>query len=138
MKVKVLEAMASGVPVVTTPAGAEGIEPTDGVVVLEEPAALASAAAELLTDERHGASVGPRLGRTSSAVTRRGPRRSPSSSSTAEWRDARAVGRPASTTRSGRAERRGGSSSRPDVVDEVPTATMIVGVQVDVPAAQIL
>jgi glycosyltransferase involved in cell wall biosynthesis len=52
MKVKVLEAMASGVPVVTTPAGAEGIEPTDGVVVLEEPAALASAAAELLTDEK--------------------------------------------------------------------------------------
>jgi len=50
MKVKVLEALASGVPVVTTPAGAEGIEPCDGVVVHEEPAALAAAAAELLTD----------------------------------------------------------------------------------------
>jgi hypothetical protein len=51
MKVKVLEALASGVPVVTTPAGAEGIEPSDGVVVLEEPQALAAAAAELLVDE---------------------------------------------------------------------------------------
>ena len=50
MKVKVLEAMASGVPVVTTPAGAEGIEPSDGVIVLEEPAELAAAAVELLTD----------------------------------------------------------------------------------------
>ena len=51
MKVKVLEALASGVPVVTTPAGAEGIEASDGVVVLEEPQALAAAAAELLVDE---------------------------------------------------------------------------------------
>jgi glycosyltransferase involved in cell wall biosynthesis len=50
MKVKVLEAMASGVPVVTTPSGAEGIEPTDGVVVLERPRDLAAAAVELLTD----------------------------------------------------------------------------------------
>jgi len=52
MKVKVLEAMASGVPVVTTPAGAEGIEPSDGVVVLEQPGALAAAAVELLTDAK--------------------------------------------------------------------------------------
>jgi glycosyltransferase involved in cell wall biosynthesis len=52
MKVKVLEALASGVPVVTTPAGAEGIAPCDGVVVHTEPEALASAAAELLRDER--------------------------------------------------------------------------------------
>ena len=50
MKVKVLEAMASGVPVVTTPAGAEGIEPSDGVVVHERPEELAAAAAELLGD----------------------------------------------------------------------------------------
>jgi glycosyltransferase involved in cell wall biosynthesis len=51
MKVKVLEAMASGVPVVTTPAGAEGIDPSDGVVVHTEPDALAAATAELLADE---------------------------------------------------------------------------------------
>ena len=50
MKVKVLEAMASGVPVVTTPLGAEGIEPSDGVVVRDRPEALAAAAVELLTD----------------------------------------------------------------------------------------
>jgi glycosyltransferase involved in cell wall biosynthesis len=48
MKVKVLEAMASGVPVVTTPAGAEGVE--DGVVVETEDERLAAAAAELLRD----------------------------------------------------------------------------------------
>jgi glycosyltransferase involved in cell wall biosynthesis len=51
MKVKVLEAMASGVPVVTTPAGAEGIAESDGVVVRTKTADLASAAAELLRDE---------------------------------------------------------------------------------------
>jgi len=50
MKVKTLEAIASGVPVVTTPAGAEGIEPSDGVVVHTDPADLAPAAAELLSD----------------------------------------------------------------------------------------
>jgi glycosyltransferase involved in cell wall biosynthesis len=51
MKVKVLEALASGVPVVTTPAGAEGIAESDGVVVHTDPAALATSAAELLRDE---------------------------------------------------------------------------------------
>lgn len=50
MKVKVLEAMASGVPVATTPAGSEGIAPSDGVVVQTEPAGLAAAVAELLRD----------------------------------------------------------------------------------------
>ena len=52
MKVKVLEAMASGVPVVTTPAGAEGIEPSEGVIVETEPDRLAAAATDLLTDVR--------------------------------------------------------------------------------------
>src|SRR5207248_6316394 len=50
VKVKVLEAIASGVPVVTTPSGAEGIEPSEGVVVETEDAALAAAAARLLAD----------------------------------------------------------------------------------------
>jgi len=52
MKVKTLEAMASGVPVVTTAAGAEGIEPSEGVVVHERPEQLAAAAVELLKDEQ--------------------------------------------------------------------------------------
>jgi glycosyltransferase involved in cell wall biosynthesis len=51
MKVKTLEAMASGVPVVTTPAGAEGIVRSEGVIVETELDRLAAAAKELLTDE---------------------------------------------------------------------------------------
>jgi glycosyltransferase involved in cell wall biosynthesis len=51
MKVKVLEAMASGVPVVTTAAGAEGIERNEGVVVAEADAELAAATTRLLADE---------------------------------------------------------------------------------------
>jgi glycosyltransferase involved in cell wall biosynthesis len=50
MKVKTLEALATGLPVVTTESGAEGIAPNDGVVVRAAPAALAEAAAELLSD----------------------------------------------------------------------------------------
>jgi glycosyltransferase involved in cell wall biosynthesis len=50
MKVKVLEAIASGVPVVTTPSGAEGIEAGSGVVVLAGAEELAAATAELLRD----------------------------------------------------------------------------------------
>ena len=50
MKVKVLESIASGVPVVTTPLGAEGIGGGDGIVVRAEPAELAAEAAELLLD----------------------------------------------------------------------------------------
>jgi glycosyltransferase involved in cell wall biosynthesis len=55
MKVKTLEALASGVPVVTTAAGAEGIAPNDGIVVAADPAVLADQAAGLLADaeERH-------------------------------------------------------------------------------------
>jgi glycosyltransferase involved in cell wall biosynthesis len=54
MKVKVLEAIASGVPVVTTPAGAEGIAAGEGVVIEEDDSALAAATAQLLgnADER--------------------------------------------------------------------------------------
>jgi glycosyltransferase involved in cell wall biosynthesis len=50
MKVKVLEAMASGVPVVTTPPGAEGIASGDGLIVEEEMSRLAMGAAGLLRD----------------------------------------------------------------------------------------
>ena len=50
MKVKVLEAIASGVPVVTTPSGAEGIAASDGVVVETETGKLAAAAASILAD----------------------------------------------------------------------------------------
>ena len=50
MKVKTLEALASGVPVVTTAAGAEGIAPNDGVVVSEDAGELASATVNLLRD----------------------------------------------------------------------------------------
>jgi glycosyltransferase involved in cell wall biosynthesis len=50
MKVKVLEALAMGVPVVTTPAGAEGIPPSDGVVVATGTSALATAATSILRD----------------------------------------------------------------------------------------
>jgi glycosyltransferase involved in cell wall biosynthesis len=50
MKVKVLEALATGLPVVTTPAGAEGIGPCDGVIVESDGDRLAGAVHELLTD----------------------------------------------------------------------------------------
>jgi glycosyltransferase involved in cell wall biosynthesis len=50
MKVKVLEALASGVPVVTTREGAEGIAENDGVLVRESDDDLARATLELLGD----------------------------------------------------------------------------------------
>jgi glycosyltransferase involved in cell wall biosynthesis len=49
MKVKVLESIACGLPVVTTPEGAEGIE-VDGVTIRDDDRSLAAAAAELLSD----------------------------------------------------------------------------------------
>jgi glycosyltransferase involved in cell wall biosynthesis len=49
-KIKVLEALALGVPVVTTPDGAEGIGGQDGLVVDVDDGALADATAELLAD----------------------------------------------------------------------------------------
>lgn len=49
-KIKVLEALALGVPVVTTPDGAEGIGGRGGLVVETDDEALAAAAAELLMD----------------------------------------------------------------------------------------
>jgi len=50
MKVKVLEALACGIPVVTTPDGAEGIAPNAGVVVHATDADLAKAAIAILSD----------------------------------------------------------------------------------------
>jgi glycosyltransferase involved in cell wall biosynthesis len=52
MKVKVLESIAAGVPVVTTREGAEGIRGDDGVVVEEDDERLAAAAVRILHDER--------------------------------------------------------------------------------------
>lgn len=52
MKVKVLEALASGVPVVTTPIGAEGIVANEGVIVHERDQDLADAATRILGSER--------------------------------------------------------------------------------------
>jgi glycosyltransferase involved in cell wall biosynthesis len=51
MKVKTLEALASGVPVVTTAFGAEGVQANEGVVVAAEDEAVAAAAAAVLSDE---------------------------------------------------------------------------------------
>jgi polysaccharide biosynthesis protein PslH len=50
VKVKVLEAIAVGLPVVTTPLGAEGIDGGDGIVVEEETDRLAAAAVAVLRD----------------------------------------------------------------------------------------
>jgi glycosyltransferase involved in cell wall biosynthesis len=50
-KIKVLEALALGVPVVTTPEGAEGIGSGDGLVVDVDDGALADATVVLLTDD---------------------------------------------------------------------------------------
>ncbi len=49
MKVKVLESIACGLPVVTTPLGAEGIA-VDGVTIRKDDRSLAEAAIELLSD----------------------------------------------------------------------------------------
>jgi glycosyltransferase involved in cell wall biosynthesis len=50
MKVKVLESIASGLPVVTTPPGAEGIDGGDGVAVETADERLSAATVELLSD----------------------------------------------------------------------------------------
>lgn len=51
MKVKVLEAIAAGVPVVTTPAGAEGIDAGEGVLVKTDDVDLAEATISILRDQ---------------------------------------------------------------------------------------
>lgn len=51
-RLKVLEALSAGIPVVTTPIGCEGIDVEDGVHVLirEDPEAFAGAVIDLMTD----------------------------------------------------------------------------------------
>lgn len=53
MKVKVLDAMARGMPTVTTSVGAEGIEVENGrhLMVADDPAEMAASVEALLTDE---------------------------------------------------------------------------------------
>ena len=70
IKIKVLEAMACGRPVVTTSIGAEGItEPEEGVLmVADEPAAFADAVSALLEDGAQRTALG---GRARQLVERR-------------------------------------------------------------------
>lgn len=51
MKMKVLESIAVGLPVVTTPAGAEGIDGGHGIIVEDDDSRLAEAVARLLVDQ---------------------------------------------------------------------------------------
>lgn len=52
MKLKVVEALRSGVPLVTTPTGAQGLPGIEGVAAVEtEPARIASAVCRLLEDD---------------------------------------------------------------------------------------
>lgn len=64
MRVKILEAMALGVPVVSTRLGAAGIEARDGeeILLAESPEELAAACVSLLTDPDRAAALG-RAGR---------------------------------------------------------------------------
>lgn len=64
MRVKILEAMALGVPVVSTRLGATGIEARDGAEIrlADEPEAMAAACVELLSDPTGAAELG-RAGR---------------------------------------------------------------------------
>ncbi|HEX9369926.1 MAG TPA: glycosyltransferase, partial [Roseiflexaceae bacterium] len=56
MRVKILEALARGIPVVSTTIGAEGIDVTPGehLLIADEPAAFAGAVVRLLHDRALG------------------------------------------------------------------------------------
>ena len=58
LKNKVLEALAAGRPVVTTPAGADGIGAGAGVNVAADPAGLAAAVTDLLDDRERASAEG--------------------------------------------------------------------------------
>ena len=53
MRVKILDALARGMPIVTTSVGCEGIEVTSGthVLIADSPAAFAAAVVRTLTDD---------------------------------------------------------------------------------------
>ena len=57
-KLKVVEAMAAGRPVVTTPVGAEGIPRSDGVRMCTDPREFASEVVRFLTDGSAATSAG--------------------------------------------------------------------------------
>jgi glycosyltransferase involved in cell wall biosynthesis len=60
MRVKILTAMAYGVPVVSTTSGAEGIDAVDGEALLlaDTPAAFAAAVSDLLANPQRAAQLG--------------------------------------------------------------------------------
>ena len=64
MRVKILEAMAVGVPIVSTRLGATGIEARDGVEIrlADQPDAMVAACVELLSDPGRAVELG-RAGR---------------------------------------------------------------------------
>jgi glycosyltransferase involved in cell wall biosynthesis len=64
VKVKVLEALALGLPVVTTPEGAEGIGGSGGLTVETDDGRLAAAAAALIGDDRQRRAGGEEARRT--------------------------------------------------------------------------
>jgi glycosyltransferase involved in cell wall biosynthesis len=59
-KLKVIEAMAAARPVVTTSVGAEGIPPSPGLVVADQPERLIAELVRVLTDGRAASSMGAR------------------------------------------------------------------------------
>jgi glycosyltransferase involved in cell wall biosynthesis len=63
-KIKVLEALALGIPVVTTPHGAEGLGGLGGVTIETEDALLAAATSALLGDLQARRSVGMAASKT--------------------------------------------------------------------------
>ena len=86
MKVKVLEALAVGLPIVTTTAGAEGIDADPGVVVTDTTTGLVEAASSILLDQQERLERGRSARGLSSAASRRSRRPSRSSPfTTACW-----------------------------------------------------
>jgi len=64
-RLKIFEAMAMGLPVVSTRIGAEGLPVTDGqdIVLADSPEQMANAAIQLLTDAAAARALGERASR---------------------------------------------------------------------------